>query len=116
MLRSTRTLLCQEKSISLLECNSVSRVLVVGRKSGGVRALGHSTVEDFAERVDALARRGVFSVHQMHIDVCDRVNVKRKTGEVVATRGVLQTEGLRSAALQMRSRNFGVETAPNAWR
>lgn len=86
MLKSARTLLCQEKSISLLECDSVSRVLVVGRKSGGVRALGHSTVEDFAECVDALARCGVFSVHQMHLDVCDRVTLDRGTEEEVATR------------------------------
>lgn len=67
--KPTRTLLCQEKAVSLLECDAVSRVLVVGRKSGGVCALRHGTIEDFAERVDALARRRVLSVHQMHVDV-----------------------------------------------
>ena len=64
----SRTLLCQEKPVSLLECDAVSRVLVVGRESGRVRAFGHGAIEDLAECVDALARCRVFSVHKMHID------------------------------------------------
>jgi hypothetical protein len=61
------TLLCQKQSISLLDRDPVPRVLVIGRETGRVGALGDLAVDDFLERVDAL--RWVLRVrneHEMH--------------------------------------------------
>lgn len=61
------TLLCQKKSVALLDGNAVPAVLVVGREAGRVRALGDLSVDDLLQGVDALGRiRGVGDVHEMH--------------------------------------------------
>jgi len=58
-------LLGDEKTVTLLEGDTVSGVLVVGRKSGRVCRLGDLGTDNLLERVDALAV-GVESVHKMH--------------------------------------------------
>jgi len=61
------TLLCQQKSIALLDSNAVPAVLVVGREASRVSALGDLSVNDLLEGVDTLGRiRRVGDVHEMH--------------------------------------------------
>lgn len=59
------TLLSQQKAVSLLKRNTVSRVLVIWREARWVCRLGDLAVVDLLQRVDALAGR-VKGVHKMH--------------------------------------------------
>ena len=63
--RESRTLLRQQKAISLLNSNTVSRVLVIRGKSRRVRRLGDLAVVDLLQGVNALAGC-VEGVHEMH--------------------------------------------------
>jgi hypothetical protein len=60
------TLLSQQKSVSLLQRHTMSRVLVVRRKASWVRRLGDFARNDLLEGVDTLAS-GVGGVHKMHL-------------------------------------------------
>lgn len=61
------TLLGQKQTVALLDGDAMPRVLVVWREPGGVCALADLAIDDFFERVDALARvLRVGDVHEMH--------------------------------------------------
>lgn len=62
------TLLCWQHIVSLLESHSLSRVLVIGRKSSRVSTLSDFTITSkLLKSVDSLAL-GIEGVHKMHFE------------------------------------------------
>lgn len=63
--REELTLLRQKQSVSLLQCNAMSGVLVIWREARRVCRLGDLARDDLLEGIDTLAS-AVDGVHEMH--------------------------------------------------
>lgn len=82
--RGQRTLLGQEETETALQRNTLARPLVVGREARRVRRLGHLSVGNLFERVQAVALV-VEGVHEMHGGSCvvfEMISISRNTNWV----------------------------------